>query len=141
VIVRLVFALVIAAPGCQRPGGDTVDVSALAEASSGRVPDGALAPQAVVTAFAAPSATTFATATAGESSASASPSVLHRRESPLGGRGSRCAPGSCGPGLACCDTGFRGHCGGAHMPEEQEAPCIVTRTCEPPPCSPMSFPP
>lgn len=55
------------------------------------------------------------------------------------GAGSR---GNCASGLVCCDTGFRGHCGGANMPElNGRAPCVLTATCIKPPCLPLSMPP
>jgi tetratricopeptide (TPR) repeat protein len=48
----------------------------------------------------------------------------------------------CAPGLACCDTGFVGHCGGvAPAPGEKPEPCVVTRSCARAPCAPLSFPP
>ncbi|HEX4445958.1 MAG TPA: hypothetical protein VH044_04455 [Polyangiaceae bacterium] len=59
-------------------------------------------------------------------------------------RGSPCdegSPRSCAAGLACCQTGFHGHCGGANIPLEREEPCVVTSTCQPAPCTPMQFPP
>jgi hypothetical protein len=60
------------------------------------------------------------------------------------------APGSscntsaeCGAGLACCQTGFSGHCGGV-MPSQEELqknPCVFHSTCTPGPCRPISLPP
>jgi hypothetical protein len=62
------------------------------------------------------------------------------------GSGEACSPslgarGGCAAGLACCQTGFHGHCGGAFLPELQREPCVLTSTCVPPPCRPMSLPP
>jgi polyhydroxybutyrate depolymerase len=83
-------------------------------------------------------------------SASASAQILEDARAPAGRRddasgggraGTPCVAGSCSAGLACCETGFRGDCGGAYLPEKPRAPCVVTRTCEPGPCRPMTFPP
>ena len=58
-------------------------------------------------------------------------------------RGEACSPslGGCAAGLACCETGFHGRCGGAFLPELQRDPCVFTSTCVPPPCRPMTLPP
>jgi hypothetical protein len=65
------------------------------------------------------------------------------RVTPRGkGTGAACVITSeCRPGLACCQTGFRGHCGGAVMPDTNAAPCVFSSTCAPAPCTPMALPP
>jgi hypothetical protein len=47
----------------------------------------------------------------------------------------------CAAGLACCESGFHGHCGGAYMPDQQLPPCVMTTTCETAPCTPLALPP
>jgi WAP-type (Whey Acidic Protein) 'four-disulfide core' len=47
----------------------------------------------------------------------------------------------CAAGLGCCQTGFRGHCGGAYMPDQPQEPCVMLSTCAPAPCRPMDLPP
>jgi hypothetical protein len=58
------------------------------------------------------------------------------------GPGAACERSSeCAAGLACCESGFHGHCGGAYMPDRELPPCVVTSSCEKAPCQPFSLPP
>ncbi len=61
--------------------------------------------------------------------------VGKRRGASCGGRG------ECAAGLACCETGFKGHCGGAVMPDLEREPCVFPSSCVPPPCEPLTLPP
>jgi hypothetical protein len=76
------------------------------------------------------------------SDAPPAPSASAMHAKPLGkARGSACASSrECRAGLACCQTGFSGHCGGANMPENTQ-PCVLLQTCAPSPCTPLSMPP
>jgi polyhydroxybutyrate depolymerase len=84
---------------------------------------------------------------AAPAAASASAQILEdagaasRGQAPRGRVGAPCVSESCGAGLSCCETGFHGACGGAYIPDTQREPCVVTRTCEPSPCRPLTFPP
>jgi hypothetical protein len=61
---------------------------------------------------------------------------------PRKGRGVRCERSrECALGLVCCESGFRGTCGGAFSSERETADCVITRSCEPPPCEPFALPP
>lgn len=54
--------------------------------------------------------------------------------------GSSCTNSSeCRAGMSCCQTGFRGHCGGAFLPDAP--PCVFLSTCAPSPCPPLKLPP
>jgi len=72
------------------------------------------------------------------SSVRATPRVEARRKV----RGASCATSAeCSAGLACCQSGFRGHCGGAAMPNMNDNPCVFLSSCAPAPCTPPLMPP
>ena len=139
----------VASAGCDRPpaGADVPGASASAESA---------APDALPSATAvpiAPEPVMDASPLDAPVSADARASgPTTRRDAgtrvPATGKGSgeACAPsagarGGCASGLACCQTGFHGHCGGAFLPELQRDPCVLTSTCVLPPCRPMTLPP
>ena len=70
-------------------------------------------------------------------SASASSAKPHGKA-----RGASCSSArDCRAGLTCCETSFRGHCGGAALPGLVSEPCVLLATCAPAPCTPLTFPP
>jgi tetratricopeptide (TPR) repeat protein len=72
------------------------------------------------------------------------PADAGRPSPPRKGLGASCSGSAneCAPGLACCETGFHGHCGGvAPAPGEPLLPCVTSSTCAPAPCQPLTFPP
>ncbi|HTB77680.1 MAG TPA: hypothetical protein VK762_30760 [Polyangiaceae bacterium] len=99
------------------------------------------------TSLASDASAPLATSPTDDASAASAASVARldagRPKPPGKGRGAACSQGQCAAGLACCDTGFHGHCGGvAPTPAEtQRDPCVVVSTCVPGPCAPMTFPP
>ena len=53
-------------------------------------------------------------------------------------RGASCGGSAqCKAGLSCCQTDFRGHCGGAFEPDQP--PCILLSTRAPPPLFLLTF--
>ncbi|HYQ01499.1 MAG TPA: hypothetical protein VER96_22655 [Polyangiaceae bacterium] len=77
-----------------------------------------------------------------EGAAAKAPRLEHAsaQKRPNKARGSACVNSfECGAGLSCCQTGFRGHCGGAFMPDAP--PCVFLSTCAPSPCVPLTLPP
>ncbi|HTQ05257.1 MAG TPA: hypothetical protein VMI54_15445 [Polyangiaceae bacterium] len=70
--------------------------------------------------------------------ASAPPAVVPQGKA----AGARCTSSrQCRAGLACCESGFRGQCGGAFTTDVAREPCVIFSMCSTAPCRPFSLPP
>jgi hypothetical protein len=134
------LALVVSSPGCERPAAEAVADAASAVAS----PEDARGVSNVLEAAASASPAIASTTVTVSGTPPLASAPAARKRAGAKGAGSPCVQGTagaCAPGFTCCETGFRGHCGGAYMPDQPQEPCVVTSTCGIGPCKPMEFPP
>jgi hypothetical protein len=80
------------------------------------------------------------TATSATASATATATATATAAKRSAGEGCA-ADGECSAGLACCQTGLSGKCGGARQQGVDYAPCVILRTCSTAPCAPLAMPP